>query len=202
MTTRLVAVETSIPDDLSRQLRIRQHRIETGTLDLGLEFHPDAADVAARMRAQITPTTFDIVRQWLNDLAVGGLAPQSGDIDPLARGVFMACDELPSSVWNDATLRQALQTFKWFPKPAEVFALLKPEADKVLDVIRGLEAIAKAPHGERAVPAREAYKLPSVPDWIGLKRGRGDHSTTRLWTPAPPARTPAEQIAILNGKAG
>lgn len=198
---QLVTTDIQIPDSLTRALRIRQIRSETGQ-PLDLEFHPAAADVAKRMRARVEPTTFAIVRRWLNDMVhVGGLVPQNGDLDALARGIFMACDEFPASVWSAQSLRLALRAFKWFPKPAEIHALLKPEADKVLEVIAALEAIANAPPGLRAIPAREPYKLPPAPEWAtsrGLKRGSGDHSRPDLNIP-PPKRTVAQQIAILNG---
>jgi hypothetical protein len=114
----------------------------------------------------------------------------------LAGGVFAACDDFPASVWNAQTLRMALRTFKWFPKPAEVYALLKPEADKLMSVVEGLEAIAKAKPALRAVPSAKPYVVTSTPDWVAAKRGRGDHSRPALNIPPPP-RSVAEQIAML-----
>jgi hypothetical protein len=203
MTNDLVTADIHIPETLGRALRIREFRLGKGEPP-DLEFHPDAAAIAARMRERIEPTTFDLVRRWLNDLASGGLVPQNGNLDSLARGVFMACDDFPASVWSQHSLRAAFRAFKWFPKPAEVHALLKPEADKVLDVVSALEAIAKAPRPLRAVPAWEAYHPPPPPDWVssrGLKRGKGDHSRPDLNIP-PPRRSIAEQVAILRGDGG
>lgn len=202
MTDLSVIASVAIPEGLTRQLRILDYRRDQG-LPAGLEFDPAAAAVAARLRAQLRPTTFAIVRNWLNDLVLAGLVPQVGELDALARGVFVACSEFPGCVWNAETLKRALRAFKWFPKPAEVFGLLEPEAEKILDVIRGLDAIAKAPPAERAIPAREPYKLPPAPDWDyrgsrQLQRGRGDHTRPPLNIP-PPRRSVAEQIAILTG---
>jgi hypothetical protein len=192
---QLTIVDGAMPESLSRQLRVRQHRLTLG-VDPDLEFHPDAAAMAARLRAEMQPTSIVIVRRWLNDLVFGGLVPQNGELDRLAGGVFAACDDFPASVWNAQTLRMALRTFKWFPKPAEVYALLKPEADKLMSVVEGLEAIAKAKPALRAVPSPKPYVVTSTPDWVAAKRGRGDHSRPALNIPPPP-RSVAEQIALM-----
>lgn len=193
--------DIQIPDLLTRQLRIRQLRLETGQ-ELDLEFHPAARDLAARLRARIKPTTQAHVRRWMTDLTAGAMLPGNGpSLEARIGATCIACADLPADVWSAETLKRAYQTFKFFPTSGEIFAFLKPDADKVLDVIVGLEAIAKAPVGVRAVPAREPYKLPPAPDWVGdrgLRRGSGDHSRPALNIP-PPLRTVAEQVAMLNG---
>jgi hypothetical protein len=186
-----------VPDYLLKQLRIRQLRMDAGQ-PTDLEYHPDAAVTAERLRASIQPTTFAIVRKWANALAEVGLVPKGVAMEARCAGIAAACARFPASVWNAQTVQLALQNFDWFPMPAQVYRLLKPEADKVLAVIEGLEAIAKAPPGERAVPAREPYKMQPVPDWVSAKRGRGDHTRPAL-NIQPPPRSVDEQIALLRG---
>jgi hypothetical protein len=195
MTTALVSL-SEISDELARQLRIRQYRVDAG-MPVDLEYHPDAAATAKRLRASMQPTTYAIVRGWLNDLvSAAAVLPRDVSIDALAGGIAAACSEFPASVWNATTLRLALQTIEWLRSPAQVYKLLKPEADKLMSVVEGLEAIAKAKPALRAVPSPKPYVVTSTPDWVASKRGRGDHSRPALNIPPPP-RSVAEQIALL-----
>lgn len=202
MSQALTIANVVIPEGLATQLRIRAYRLDVGQ-DPQLEYHPLAGELARRLWAAMPPTTPDLVRKWLIDLTAGLVLAKDGpSLEARVGATFLACSEFPAAVWNALTLKRALQTFAFFPVAAEVYRFLKPDVDEMLSVVRGLEAIAQAPHAERAVAAREVYKPPPPPDWVGLRRGRGDHSSPRLWTAVPPQRTPAEQIAILRGEAG
>jgi hypothetical protein len=188
----------TIPPDLARQLRIRQYRLADGS-PADLVHHPDAARLAAELRRNILPTTFAIVRKWLNDLTAGPQLPKDGNtLDVRAGAVFAACSEFPASVWSADTLARAFRTFKWFPSPAEVYDLLKPEANKIADVIAGLEAVASAPPAEIARPAAEPYVPPPPPEWVGDRTIRtGGRGRGRVLNIQPPLRSVAEQLALL-----
>lgn len=198
---RLIADFTPppLPDDLKRALRVLRYRAENA-IRADPEPHPWAARYLAQWRQQITPTTLALVRQWLDDLAVGVSAPPSSQDTPMgtrAAAVFMTCEDFPAACWTRASLVLAMRTFKWFPTPSEVYALLKPEADRIDQTLVGLEAIANAKPAEAAIPAREAYKPPPVPDWVGDRTIRGEHGR-RMPNIQPPLRSVAEQIALLN----
>lgn len=195
--SQALTIPGEIPDGLRRQLRIRHLRLETGQ-DVDLEYHPAAAHIAARMRAAIAPTTHAHVRKWMTDLTAGPVLPKDGpDLDTRIGATCVACSDFPAAVWSAESLKRGFQTFaRFYPAAGEIYQFLKPDADRIMDVIVGLEAIAKAPVGLRAVPAKEPYVMPSVPDWVGnrggLRRGRGDHTHPPLNIPIPPHRPDPE----------
>lgn len=200
---RLIADFTPPPmsGDLQRALRVLTYRTENAIQEPP-EHHPEAERWLALYRAQIKPTTPEMVRAWVSDLAMHVPMPRAGQsigIAARAGGILMACGTFPAACWTRETLTLALQTFKWFPTSSEVYELLKPIANKIKATLAGLEALANAKPSERAVPAREPYQPPPAPDWAFDRTMRGSLGYRTL-NIQPPLRTVEEQIALL--KAG
>lgn len=191
----------SLPEDIQRELRIIAFRKSNGPPGIP-NACPHAASILSAYRAQIKPTTLALVRQWLEDLAVGVPVPKSQQdigMAPRAATVFAACGEFPSACWTQKTLVMALRAFEWFPSPAKVYELLKPVADEIAATLAGLEAIANAKPTEIARERTEPYILPPPPSWVHDRTIRGARGQPELRA-QPPVRTVEEQIAIL--KAG
>ncbi|WP_019091729.1 hypothetical protein [Komagataeibacter europaeus] len=144
--------------------------------------------VASQARVQLAsaqhamqPTSPQMVMGWLKKLAgmVANAPTDEGAVRAAVEAVMEVCGELPAGVWS-VTSRQAwcrqpaangrLPGTFW-PRPAELYALLRPIADRIAREVEGCKAIvalserkAEAPRpkptaAERAAVAEKVAQL-------------------------------------------
>lgn len=186
-----------LPEGIQRELRIMAYRRENG-LNQDPTRVPGVEQALALYRSHIRPTTLEMVRRWMADLAVTVPVPkahQNISLDQRSAAVFAACDEFPSVCWTQATLKLALRSFDWFPGSKSIYEILKPEADKVRNILAGLEAIAKADPPLVARPADPYVLAPG--DGVGYQPISRIGRPPSMLTPHAPIRTPEEQIRLL-----
>lgn len=71
--------------------------------------------------------------QWLAPMAVLPGAPPRSDMKAVCSVILLAVDDMPAALLTQATMREALRTFKFWPTPAEVRALLQPAYNDARD---------------------------------------------------------------------
>ncbi|GAC1601594.1 MAG: hypothetical protein NVS3B2_04640 [Ramlibacter sp.] len=156
---------------------------------------------------------------WLEPLSVVlASAPREKALLMFAATAALALDDLPDSVLNQGTQREALRTWRFWPSAADLVALLAPHAQQYLARRDGLRTLAATrPPAPEAVPqplteaeqaAEDARILRGVRARMRGEEGYAppprplDRAPTLVQAtrPAGPQRTPAEQIAaVLEG---
>jgi hypothetical protein len=87
-----------------------------------------------------------LVAFWCGRLRVLPFKPETEQWSVNAiEAICLACAELPGAVWTNETLAEALRTFRRWPAPAEVFALLEPVARPFWISRDGLRRALEAP---------------------------------------------------------
>jgi len=89
----------------------------------------------------------------LEGLPWGPDTPEKSQV--MITAIIMACGDLPAAVWTAETATSAMQKFKRWPAPAEVFELLTPYAVKFTSVRDGLRRViaGDAPGQDATDPA-------------------------------------------------
>lgn len=106
----------------------------------------EAAARLAAIEALAAPAGVATVRKWLLIVASGvNNAPGVEDFGPRASAVAMACSDLPGWGFSDATAREALRRFKWFPSAAEVASLIAEATQAERDAAPALRALLAPP---------------------------------------------------------
>ncbi|WP_182356653.1 hypothetical protein [Komagataeibacter europaeus] len=154
--------------------------------------HDVTAVVASQARAQLEaarqamrPASPQMVMGWLKKLAgmVANAPTDEGAVRAAVEAVMEVCGDLPSGVWS-ATSRQAwcrqpavngrLPGTFW-PRPAELYALLRPIADRIGREVEGCKAILSVadqkPEAQRAGPT-EAERAAVAARMDALRRER------------------------------
>lgn len=92
------------------------------------------------------PASPETIAVWCGRLlAVLPWGPQTKEASQAAvTAVVMACGSLPAAVWTAETTALALQTFKRWPAPAEIHALLEPIARKFTSTRDGLRRVVSS----------------------------------------------------------
>ncbi|GBQ45078.1 hypothetical protein [Komagataeibacter europaeus] len=135
--------------------------------------------VASQARVQLAsaqhamqPASPQMVMGWLKKLAgmVANAPTDEGAVRAAVEAVMEVCGELPAGVWS-VTSRQAwcrqpavngrLPGTFW-PRPAELYALLRPIADRIAREVEGCKAILavadQKPDTQRAPPTEAERK--------------------------------------------
>ena len=111
----------------------------------------EAASVLAEVQAMLRPALPAVIRTWLAGLNFAVSNPLSPeDFQLRASAMIDGLSDLPSSLWNDQTLREAKATFRFFPSASEVRAILIPRVNRLRNRLRELEAVVNS----AAPPAR------------------------------------------------
>ncbi|AQU86205.1 hypothetical protein B0W47_00620 [Komagataeibacter nataicola] len=130
-------------------------------------------DVASQARAQLAaarlamqPSTPQMVMAWLKKLAgmVSNPPADEGAIRASVEAIVEVCGDLPAGVWSvssrQAWCRQAAINGRlpgtFWPRPAELYALLRTIADRIAHEVEGCKAILavadRAPDVPRSKP--------------------------------------------------
>ena len=142
----------------------------------------------------------------LEGLPWGPDSPEKSQI--MITAIVMACGDLPAAVWTAETETSALQKFKRWPAPAEVFELLTPYAAKFTSVRDGLRrVIAGTTPGQdttdpadRSSAAQEAVRG-VVAAFVG-ERSFNKPGDLPAHTEVKPAFLSEGQLAIARQQAG
>jgi hypothetical protein len=187
-------------------------------------YHPDAQREAdARQAAFEQPADPLVIQRWAEMLAAGNAnAPRAaGDFAVWLTALVFTCgDDVPGVAWDDASLRQAMRTFrKFWPNVGEVFELLEARTARLRQEISALRNIALGQRGPRNAirPSREyldsllAAGTSCVPPkkpshWSSTRPGiADDFDDMRGRSTIPvvaPVRTVAQQLAALSVQPG
>lgn len=153
--------------------------------------------VASQARAQLAaarlamqPASPGMIMAWLKKLSgmVVNAPIDEGVVRASVEAVMEVCGELPAGVWSVAS-RQAwcrqpaingrLPGTFW-PRPAELYALLRPIADRIAQEVEGCKAILaiadQKPTGHRAAPT-EAERAAVMVQMDALRREREARAT-------------------------
>lgn len=137
-STQLAELPRSDPVRLSASLARRvdgptAYRDPTGD---GIIIAPPAASQGdiSEARAKLAEATAlcrpgdpRVIAAWCERLRVLPKSPDNREASQIAAmAVVTACGELPAGVWTAETLTEGLRRWKWWPAPAEIFALLEP----------------------------------------------------------------------------
>jgi len=108
----------------------------------------------AEATALCRPADPKIIAAWCERLRALPKSPddQSGT-QKATMAIIFACGELPAAVWTTEALAEGLRRWKWWPSPAEVYALLEPIGTPFIRTRDTLRRIAQ-----------EAARTPPVPD--------------------------------------
>lgn len=146
-----------------------------------------AAALPAYERACAPPASGDVIRHWLAKIVPAVRQPPDRDQFGAFVGlVSVTSGDLPTRVWSDESLAEALRTWKWWPAVADVDALLRPKAERLWrerDVLRlaanppaaALPGPPKPPPEDRITPGQASEILKK---W-------GYRSQAGAWTPPP-----------------
>lgn len=140
--------------------------------DVTPEIAGQAQSQLAAARLAMQPATAQMVMGWLKKLAgmVANAPTDEGAIRASVEAMMEVCGDLPAGVWSIAS-RQAwcrqpavngrLPGTFW-PRPAELYALLRPIADRIAREVEGCKAIlavaAQKPDTQRAPPTEAERK--------------------------------------------
>lgn len=139
----------------------------------------------ASARQAMQPASSQMVMGWLKKLAgmVANAPTDEGAIRASVEAIMEVCGDLPSGVWS-VTSRQAwcrqpavngrLPGTFW-PRPAELYALLRPIADRIAREVEGCKAILavadQKPTAQHAGPT-EAERAAVMSHMEALRRER------------------------------
>ena len=106
----------------------------------------EARAAAAALRQQCQPALLSAFVRWLAPVNVAVKNPQNeADFHAKCRAIAIACQDIPAACLTEATGREALRMFPFFPSAADVHAFFLPFARPLTARLRALDAIAAAP---------------------------------------------------------
>lgn len=118
-------------------------------LDISPDTPPREHDIAEAVRKLpaakrvCQPATTVAIASWVRRFSILPRAPSTPEgVNAAITAICAACGQLPAFVWCDATFAEGARTWKWWPSPAEVFALLEPHARAAMRLRDGLRRIA------------------------------------------------------------
>jgi hypothetical protein len=82
------------------------------------------------------------------------------------QGFAVACCDLPYAVWTGESATEALRTYKWWPTPAEVLALLRPYGARYTRLRDRLTAIIAAADRATAPPRKPQDPTPEAVEHV------------------------------------
>lgn len=163
-----------------------------------------AADVAeAQRRLQeaehlCRPPTDRLIASWCARLRTLPKAPPTDEaIAATLIGIITACSDLPAAVFTAETVKIALQRFKWWPGPAEVYELLSEHAKPFKRSLEGLKrVIAKGAPEEKTAreertPEAQEHVAALVQAFVQERSSAEDQRPA----PKPSYRSKGESIA-------
>ena len=103
-----------------------------------------AAAIYARLCAPAEPAA---LRRWLAPINAAVRNPRgtAAEFDLAVAAIAEACADIPASVLTQRTLREALQSFQFWPAAADVYALLSAHAAPLRATLRALTALQLEP---------------------------------------------------------
>lgn len=117
--------------------------------DSGPAVKEEAKRLIEVYRSAVRPPSANYLRAWLQALAMVVRNPVSAaELDAMS-GIFAAAlGTVPVAAFSQTAWVRALQTFKFWPSPADLFALVKEDADEIMRTLAVLEYIV----AEKAAP--------------------------------------------------
>lgn len=140
--------------------------------------------------------------QWLAPMAVLPGAPPRQDMKAICSVILLAVDDMPAALLTQATMREALRTFKFWPTPAEVRALLQPAYNAARDTVyRAPEPARLPPPTPRRTP-EEMAQVSAAMASLKAELSAGEAAREKAYRDARPAvsqkQVPALSRATLN----
>lgn len=162
-------------------------------------------------QAACQPSEDAMILGWLGRLMCGvGNPPNEEEAPAKLAAMLITLRGLPRGVWNEQTLAQAYRTFRFWPPTADVFAMLKPHAERFRTTHEALENAARTGPARASTepynPIASPEKKPSTGRPAGSSRLAELAELRRRVRPTeadgehgipPPLRTVEEQLAIL-----
>ena len=178
---------------------------------------PSVADVAeAKRRLQeaqhlCRQPTDGLIMVWCANALLETLPKAPTTDEAMAAtlsAVISACSDLPAAVFTAETAKLALQKFKWWPGPAEVYELLFEHAKPFQRALAGLERVVAM--GEPTAPAEREEVTPEAQEHVhqlveAFKRERSwnrEGAKLNERTPVKPRYLSDEQLAMEYKKVG
>ena len=102
-----------------------------------------ARDRLKAMEVVLAPISKAELRDWVVPIVVG-CAPSKGEVDERAwmDSLYLAMSDVPRGVFTVAKQRWALRELKFFPRPADIWELVKHDMAELTDHVRALRMIA------------------------------------------------------------
>lgn len=127
---------------------------------------PTQADIAEAVRKLVEaeyvcqPASARVIGAWCLRIVDLPFHPTDERVSKASiAAIGLACADLPAAVWTVETAALALRTFKRWPGPAEVYALLSEQAQPFLRIRAGLRRVVEAgvsrPAPPRSGPSEE-----------------------------------------------
>jgi hypothetical protein len=192
-----------LPADLERAIEAtRPYRTEGFVMEgQPPEYHPLSARYVLAYAERLEPASRDVIAQWITMLAATIPNRPRAETEFLLwqDGAMIGLGALPSGVWCQETLAEAIGEFTFWPAVAEVKKLLQSHADALRRTHAALQASADAPRDRPpSGPARR-----STEPYIGTVMAPPSKDP-QPWSPPerehhyqPPVRTIAEQLEWL-----
>jgi len=133
-------VAPALPADLERAIEAARPYVVPGLIIPGrpAEYHPLAARYALTFAHLLEPASHDVIEQWVLMLTAGipNRPREESEFQAWQDAAMIALGNLPSGVWCQETLGEALGHFVFWPAIAEVKRLLLPHAERLKRTLR------------------------------------------------------------------
>ena len=137
---------------------------------------------------------------WLRPIVAARLpnGPANEDArNGMLAGIYFACRHLPKAVLREEVMDEAFRTWRFWPSPADVCALLERTAKPWTTRLADLRAVIAAPLYRPVVAVEGAPYVPAIstPEEIEARhRIEAEHAARKLRAAPPPAAPIAPDI--------
>ena len=173
--------------------------------DDGPRYQPGAEEAAAAAAKLLQPAPREVVEEWLYLCRISmSTIIADREYQLRVKGLLFGCSDLPGGVWTNDVLTEATRRLQFFPGVAELYAFLKPYADRLYAEAKALEDIVR---GRRdSEPGTVTGSRKYLEDLVKNAKPMPEETHDRHFDPRgtaraqPPIRTVEEQLAALGYK--